>query len=131
LPRLPYQDTARRPTRRELRPEPSAPSLHKLEAPSPGPDHHREAAILPASYQKGFVMSSHLHDLINALDEGISTIQRLAEIGPALDDGGSTYFPNAIEILSLIAREAGHLEKLSTQLANLILPPRVIGEGQP
>jgi hypothetical protein len=65
---------------------------------------------------------STLHDLINSLDEAITTIQRLAEIGPALDDGGPVYFPNAIAVLALIAQQASHLEQLSQQLAQCVLP---------
>jgi hypothetical protein len=29
-----------------------------------------------------------LHDVVNAMDESIATIQRLAELGPVLDEGG-------------------------------------------
>jgi hypothetical protein len=65
---------------------------------------------------------SCLSDLIDPQDEAIATIRRLAELGPALDEGGAVYFPNAVAILSLIAREAGHLEKLSTQFARCVLP---------
>ena len=72
-----------------------------------------------------------LHDVINAMDEAISAIQRLAELGPVLDEGGSVYFPNAIELLSLICQQAGHLEKLSTQLARCVLPRPYAVEGQP
>ena len=72
-----------------------------------------------------------LHDVINAMDEAIATIQRLAELGPVLDEGGYTYFPNAIELLSLICREAGHLDALSTQLARCVLPQLHAVEGQP
>jgi hypothetical protein len=67
-------------------------------------------------------------DLINAMDEAVATILRLSELGPAIDSNPEL-FPNCIELLSLIAREAGHLEKLSTQLSHRILPsPHVIGE---
>ena len=72
-----------------------------------------------------------LHDVINAMDEAIATIQRLAELGPALDDGGAAYFSHAIELLSLIRREAGHLDALSTQLARCVLPQLHAVEGQP
>ena len=65
---------------------------------------------------------SNLQDLINALDEAIGTIQRLAELGPAIDEGGAVYFANCIEILSLITQQAGHLERLSTQLSRCVLP---------
>jgi hypothetical protein len=60
-----------------------------------------------------------LHDVINAIDESITTIQHLAELGPA------------IELLALIAQQAAHVEKLSTQLARCVLPrPRAV-EGTP
>ena len=72
-----------------------------------------------------------LHDVINAMDEAIATIQRLAEVGPALDDGSAAYFSNVIELLSLIRREAGHLDALSTQLARCVLPQLHAVEGQP
>jgi hypothetical protein len=70
-------------------------------------------------------------NLINAIDESLGTIQRLAELGPTID-GNPELFPNCIELLSLIARESGHVEKLSSQLAHLILPrPRAMEGGQP
>jgi hypothetical protein len=72
-----------------------------------------------------------LHDVINAMDEAITTIQRLAELGPALDEGGSLYFPHALELLALISQQAGHLEKLSTQLAWCVLPRPQRVEAQP
>jgi hypothetical protein len=65
---------------------------------------------------------SNLHHLINAQDEAIVTIQRLAELGPAIDEGGPGYFPNAIELLALITQQAAHLEQLSTQLTRCVLP---------
>jgi hypothetical protein len=73
-----------------------------------------------------------LVDLVNALDGSIATIQRLSELGPLLDEGGADlYFPHAIELFSLIAREAGHLEKLSTSLAHCVLPrPHACEGGQ-
>jgi hypothetical protein len=71
-----------------------------------------------------------LHDLINAQDEAISTILTLAELGPLID-GNPEYFRHGIEILSLICREAGHLEKLSTQLARCVLPRPHAVAGQP
>jgi len=67
-------------------------------------------------------MSSNLHKLINTLDESIATIRRLAELGPAMDEGGAVYFPNAIEILALITPQASHLEQLSAQLVRCVLP---------
>ena len=71
-------------------------------------------------------------DLINAIDESLNTIQRLAELGPALDDGGAVYFHKAIANLALIARESAHLEKLRSQLARCVLPgPQCVVEGQP
>jgi hypothetical protein len=71
-----------------------------------------------------------LHDVINAMDEAIATIQRLAELRPVLDEGGYTYFPNAIELLSLICQQAGHLDKLSASLARCVLPRPYAVEGQ-
>jgi hypothetical protein len=72
-------------------------------------------------------MSSSLPDLINALDEAIITIQMLAELGPAIDEGGSIYFPHCIQLLSLIAQHANHLDRLSSQLALCVLPrPRSV-----
>jgi hypothetical protein len=64
---------------------------------------------------------SCLSELIDAQDEAIATIQRLAELGPAID-GNPELFPNCIELLSLIAQQASHLERLSTQLARCVLP---------
>jgi hypothetical protein len=76
-------------------------------------------------------MSANLPYLINSLDEAIATIKRLAEIGPALDDGGAIYFQNAIELLPLIAQYAGHVERLSTQLAQCVLPrPHPVEDDQ-
>jgi hypothetical protein len=70
-------------------------------------------------------------DLINSLDASIATILRLAELGPAIDEGGAVYFANAVELLDLIAREAGHVEKLSTQLALLVCPrPHAVGDDE-
>jgi hypothetical protein len=60
-------------------------------------------------------------EVINAQDTAIATILTLAELGPLLD-GNPQFFPHAIELFSLIAREAGHLEKLSSQLARVLLP---------
>jgi hypothetical protein len=74
---------------------------------------------------------STLHDVINAQDEAIATIQHLAELGAAIDDGSTLYFPHAIELLALIAQQAGHLEKLSTQLARCVLPRPHAVEGTP
>jgi hypothetical protein len=71
---------------------------------------------------------TNLTDLFNALDESIETINRLAELGPLLD-GSPEYFQNAIELLSLIAQQAAHLERLSTQLATLVRPSLVALEG--
>jgi hypothetical protein len=68
-----------------------------------------------------------LHDVINAIDEAITTIQHLAELGAAIDDGSTLYFPHAIELLALIAQQAAHLEQLSTSLARCVLPrPRAV-----
>jgi hypothetical protein len=69
-------------------------------------------------------------DLMNAIDEAITTIQHLAELAQVFDEGESQYFPHAIELLSLIAREAAHVEKLSTQLARCVLPRPHALEGQ-
>ena len=66
-------------------------------------------------------MSVNLPDLINAIDEAIRTIRRLAELGPVID-GNPALFANLIEILSLINERAGHLEKLSEQLTQRMLP---------
>ena len=68
-------------------------------------------------------MSSNLHELLNAQDEAIATIIRLAKLGPAID-GNPELFPHCIELLRLIAQHAGHLERLSTQLAGCVLGPR-------
>jgi hypothetical protein len=71
-----------------------------------------------------------LHDAMNAMDEAIGTILKLAELGPLID-GNPDYFEHLIELLSLIAQQASHLEKLSTQLGQCVLPrPRVV-EGTP
>jgi hypothetical protein len=64
-------------------------------------------------------------EVIHAVDESIATIARLAELGPAIE-GQPEYFGNAIALLALIARESGHLEKLSSQLARAMLMPRVV-----
>jgi hypothetical protein len=61
-----------------------------------------ESIQLQTSPKLILVANSSLHELINAMDEAIATILHLAEHGPALDDGGPVYFPNCIEILSLI-----------------------------
>jgi hypothetical protein len=68
-------------------------------------------------------------DLINAIDEAISTIQHLAKLGPLID-GNPEYFLHAIEILSLIAQQAGHLEKFSSQVARCVLPRLCVVEGK-
>jgi hypothetical protein len=65
---------------------------------------------------------STVADLVNAIDESLSTVKHLAELGPAIDDGSAQYFGHAVELLALIARESSHLEKLSTQLARCVLP---------
>jgi hypothetical protein len=76
--------------------------------------------------------TSCLVDLLDAVDAAISTITRLTELGPALDDGGPVYFPNAIELLALIDQQARHLERLSRQLAACVLPrPHMVEEDQP
>jgi hypothetical protein len=67
---------------------------------------------------------SNLVQLINAMDEAIATIPRLSELGPAIDDGSTVYFANAIELLALIEQHPGHLERLSTQLTGCVLGPR-------
>lgn len=65
-------------------------------------------------------------DLINAIDESVATIARLAELGPVID-GNPELFPNCIELLALITQQAAHLERLSTQLSRLVLPgPRAV-----
>jgi hypothetical protein len=74
---------------------------------------------------------SNVPELIDAMDESISMIQRLAELAPVLDDGGAIYFPHCIELLSLIAQHASHLEKLSTQLTRCVLPPPHTVEERP
>jgi hypothetical protein len=77
-------------------------------------------------------MSANLPHLLNAMDSSIATIKRLSEISPALDDGGSLYFPHRIELLVLIAQQASHLERLSGQLTRCVLPrPRRGEEDQP
>jgi hypothetical protein len=74
---------------------------------------------------------SQLHDLINAMDEAIITIQRLGELGPVIDESGPVLFPNAIALLALITQQAGHLERLSSQLAQCVLPGLSRVEGRP
>jgi hypothetical protein len=69
-----------------------------------------------------------LPDLINAEDEVIATIDHLAELGQVID-GNPELFANCIQLLSLIAQQAGHLEKLSTQLARCVVPGPSRGEG--
>jgi hypothetical protein len=77
-------------------------------------------------------MSTDLAEVVNAMEGVIASIRRLAELGPALDDGGPVYFPNAIAVLSLIDERAGHLERLASQLATCVFPkPHAIEEGQP
>jgi hypothetical protein len=71
-----------------------------------------------------------LHSTINAMDEAIGTIRKLAELGPVID-GNPHLFPNCIEVLSLIAREAGELEELSAQAASCVLPGPQRLEGTP
>jgi hypothetical protein len=76
----------------------------------------------PAARNDAMVMQ-----VLNDLDESVATILRLAELGPALDEPGAIYFPHVIELLALIAREAGHVERLSSQLARWVLPgPRPV-----
>jgi hypothetical protein len=73
---------------------------------------------------------STLHDLINAMDESINTVRILSGLGPLMD-GNHEHFESCIEVLSLIAQQAGHLEKLSTSLAHVVIPrPRAM-EGTP
>jgi len=71
-----------------------------------------------------------LPDVINAQDEAIATIARLAELGPLID-GNPEYFPHVIELLSLISLHAGHLDTLSTQLARCVMPGPQRVEGTP
>jgi hypothetical protein len=73
---------------------------------------------------------STVHDAINAMDEAISTIHCLAELGPAID-GHPEFFPHAIELFSLIGQQAAHLEKLSASLARCVLPRPHAMEGTP
>jgi hypothetical protein len=68
-------------------------------------------------------------DLLNSLDESLSTIARLSQLGGLLDDGGEQYFANCIEILAIINREVGHAEKLSTQLVACVRPTPRPGHG--
>jgi hypothetical protein len=71
-------------------------------------------------------------DVVNDVDETVATIRRLAELGPVIDDHGDAYFANVIELLALITQQAGHLEKLSSQLAHCVLGPRPVPpEEQP
>lgn len=65
---------------------------------------------------------SHIMDLVNAIDESLATAKHLAELAPAIDDGSEQYFSHAIELLNLIAREVGHVEKLMSQLSACLLP---------
>jgi hypothetical protein len=46
-------------------------------------------------------------------------------------DGHPELFPHALELLALLAREAGHLERLSHQLATRVRPCLVALEGPP
>jgi len=66
-------------------------------------------------------MSSNLHKLINN--------RQLADTRPALDDGGSVYFPQCIGLLTRITPLASHVEKLSAQGSRCVLlgPQRVEG----
>jgi hypothetical protein len=69
----------------------------------------------------------HTMDLVNAIDERLSTIKHLGELGPAIDDNAGTYFTHAIELLSLITEHAAQAEQLMSQLAQRVLPkPRVM-----
>jgi hypothetical protein len=69
-------------------------------------------------------MPSNLHNLINN--------RWLADIGPALDEGGSGYFANSIEWLALITQQATHVEQLSMPFARWVLPREpAAGEDQP
>jgi hypothetical protein len=63
-----------------------------------------------------------LHDVLNSMDEAIGTIQRLAELEPAINEAGPVLFPNAIQLLALITQQGAHLERLSTQLTQCVLP---------
>jgi hypothetical protein len=62
--------------------------------------------------------------MIACSKRGGRSVRRLSELGPAIDDGSTVYFANAIELLALIEQHAGHLERLSTQLAGCVLGPR-------
>lgn len=76
------------------------------------------------------VMDPYLMDLINALDESNATIHRLSELGTIID-GNDTYFPHTIELLSLIAQQSAHMDKLLSQLATTVLPrPRAVGDAE-
>jgi hypothetical protein len=75
-------------------------------------------------------MSSNLPDLFNSLDGALATITRLSELAPALD-GSPEYFANCIEILGLIEQQAAHAERISSQLAHLVLPRPRLTEDQP
>lgn len=59
-------------------------------------------------------MSSNPYKLINH--------RQLADIGPALDAGGSISFPNGLELLALITQQAGHVERRSAHWAGCVLP---------
>jgi hypothetical protein len=57
--------------------------------------------------------------------------QRLADIGPALDDGGSVDFANSIEWLAYTTHQTTHLEQLSLPYARWVLPRELAaGEDQ-
>jgi hypothetical protein len=72
------------------------------------------------------VSMSCLPALIDSLDESLATIRRLAELGPLLD-GQVEFHEHVIEILALVAQHAAHAERLSTQLAQVVLPtPRPV-----
>jgi hypothetical protein len=58
-----------------------------------------------------------LMSLLNAADEHLETIQRLAELAPALDDHGGYYFPHALVLLGVISAYANSLSLILANLA--------------
>jgi hypothetical protein len=60
-------------------------------------------------------------DVINALNESLSTIKTLSGLGPLID-GNPEYFDSCIELMALIHQHVGHADRLVDQLSRLVLP---------
>jgi hypothetical protein len=75
-------------------------------------------------------MNDHVIELINQLDENLTVIRTLSELGPLLDEGGAAmYWTHAIALFAVIADFS---REVDLELRNFTAALRACqGEGQP